>query len=85
MCLYLSHHPSLFEAAMRLMQTATNRVIYIPDCGGWGDATGFNITTILLDAIILAFPNNRAILDACKVTLDEVSITALLDELPSIY
>ena len=76
---------SLFEVVMQLRQTTTNRVIYIPDCGGWGDATGYDIMTTLLDAIALAFPNDQEILDACKeTTLTEVSITELLAKLPSI-
>lgn len=81
---------SLFEVVCSLRADARNRVIYIPDCGGWGSFSDSNSHSIsfLLEAILLAFPTDKGIIDEiseCTFEVDPVQKLLLVLTSTSIF
>jgi Cdc6-like AAA superfamily ATPase len=60
---------SLFEIVCQLNSDKSNRVIYIPDCGGW--ANDREPLAILLDAICMAFAEDNLLASFECVELNE--------------
>lgn len=75
---------SLYEVVCRLRQDASNRVIYIPDCGGWSDiSVGTKPLETLLRAVAIGFPNDQTVTNQCDaVSVDDSSVWKLLEGLP---
>ena len=70
---------SLFEVVCHLRADSKNRVIYIPDCGGWGGGGRINALDLLIRAISFAFSEDDMIVDSCNtVPLEEQPICELL-------
>jgi hypothetical protein len=53
----------------QLRTEKNNRVIYIPDCGGWGTAGGSTEPVlILVEAICMSFTEDKEIMAMCDST-----------------
>jgi hypothetical protein len=68
---------SLYEIVCRLTIDPTNRVIYIPDCAGWGSKRE-RASDYLLEIIISTFCNDPDIVTRCKCE-DATQETVMLD------
>jgi Cdc6-like AAA superfamily ATPase len=75
---------SLYEIVSELRGDEHNRVVYVPDCGGWGNTAGEDTLEFLLTAIVTAFPNDEQVLDYCNSSVEftENSFAKLLDFIP---
>ena len=74
---------SLFEVVCQLRADSKNRVIYIPDCGGWGGEGAYTALSLLIQCICFAFNKEDEILERCNtVLLEEKPIKDLLNLLP---
>jgi hypothetical protein len=78
---------SLYEIVCRFRSQANTRVVYIPDCGGWGalmqEESADEAVSFLLYAILLAFPDDASIEQLClDCELEQQSVVALLKHLP---
>lgn len=74
---------SLYEVVCRFRSQANTRVVYIPDCGGWGalmqEESVDEAISFLLYAILLAFPDDASIEQRClDCELEQQSVVALL-------
>jgi len=56
---------SLCEVVCQLRSEKSNRVIYIPDCGGWGIGSGTEPLLILVEAICMSFTEDKEIMEMC--------------------
>jgi hypothetical protein len=66
-----------------LRADSKNRVIYIPDCGGWGGEGPYTALDLLIRAICFAFNEDDEILQSCDtVPLEEKPIKELLNTIP---
>lgn len=71
---------SLFEVVCELRRDPINRVLYIPDCGGWAATSPMEF---LVHAIITAFVDDQEVVDTClKLELTENGLRNLLVFLP---
>lgn len=57
---------SLFEIVCRFRSDPKKRVIYVPDCAGWGVFSDEEAVEFLLYAIILAFSDDEEVLTLCR-------------------
>ncbi len=55
-----------FINVCQLRAEKSNRVIYIPDCVGWGGGSGEEPLLILMDAICMSFAEDDGIFSACN-------------------
>lgn len=57
---------SLCQVVCNLQADPSTRVIYIPDCGGWGKGSVELGIKFLIDAVVLAFANDPHIIAKCE-------------------
>jgi len=56
---------SLCEVVCQLRSEKSNRVIYIPDYGGWGIGFDTEPLLILVEAICMSFTEDKEIMEMC--------------------
>ncbi len=74
---------SLFEVVWLLRADPHNRVIYIPDCGGWSGTFIERTLELMVEAVCVAFCEDKEVLEYCDaVQLEESQLGRFLEWLP---
>jgi hypothetical protein len=74
---------SLYDVVCLLRSEPKNRVIYIPDCAGWADySVNDGPVVLILTAILLAFPDDKDVVDLCDSTKLTLTLEVLIEFLP---